>query len=71
MMLRWISDDPPVGRDHRRVGALTNADAVAERGLWLGCYPGLTDPMIDYMVETIRAFVGTPVKAARRDRRDA
>ncbi len=55
-----------VGRPHRRVGALTQADAVAERALWIGCYPGLTDPMLDYMVETVRDFVAHPVRARRR-----
>ena len=58
------------GRDHRRIGALPNADAVAERGLWIGCYPGLSEPMIDYMINVIRAFVAAPVLAPRRDRRE-
>ena len=57
------------GREHRRVGSLPNADAVAERGLWIGCYPGLSAPMIDYMIDVIREFVAAPVIAARRDRR--
>ncbi len=57
------------GRDHRRIGALPNADAVAERGLWIGCYPGLSEPMIDYVIDVIRAFVAAPVLAPRRDRR--
>ncbi len=60
-----------VGRDHRRIGALAAADAVAERGLWLGCYPGLTDPMLDYVIETIRGFAAAPVRVPRRDRRAA
>ncbi|MBK5287859.1 MAG: lipopolysaccharide biosynthesis protein RfbH [Acidimicrobiia bacterium] len=58
-------------RTHRRIGPLPQADAVAERGLWLGCYPGLSEPMIDYMIETIRGFVRSPVIARRRDRRDS
>ena len=58
------------GREHRRVGDLTNADAVAERGLWIGCYPGLSTPMIDYMIDVIRGFVAEPVIARRRDRRE-
>lgn len=58
------------GRTHRRIGDLPQADAVAERGLWLGCHPGLSDAMIDYMIETIRGFVAAPVIARRRDRRD-
>ena len=58
------------GREHRRVGDLTNADAVAERGLWVGCFPGLSTAMIDYMIDVIRAFVAAPVIARRRDRRE-
>ncbi len=54
------------GREHRRVGALPHADAVAERGLWLGCYPGLSSPMIDYVIEIVRAFVAAPVVARQR-----
>jgi CDP-6-deoxy-D-xylo-4-hexulose-3-dehydrase len=55
-----------VGRPHRRVGALPHADAVAERALWVGCYPGLTEPMLDFVIETIRSFVSQPVRARRR-----
>ena len=53
------------GRDHRRVGELPNADAVAARGLWLGCYPGLSPTMLDFMIDTIRTFVANPVRAER------
>ena len=58
------------GRAHRRIGDLARADAVAERGLWLGCYPGLTPAMLDYVVETLRAFVAEPVRAHRPRRAD-
>lgn len=42
---------------HRVVGPLTNADLVAEGTFWVGVYPGLTDPMLDWMVESIGDFV--------------
>ena len=58
------------GREHRRIGTLPHADVVAERGLWLGCYPGLSDPMIDYVIETVRAFVAAPVIARQRSSRN-
>lgn len=54
------------GRPHRRVGSLEQADAAAERTLWLGCYPGLTNEMLDYVIETVRDFVAHPVRARRR-----
>jgi CDP-6-deoxy-D-xylo-4-hexulose-3-dehydrase len=61
------------GLPHRRVGDLARADVVAERGLWLGCYPGLTPAMLDYVIETVRAFVADPIRAnrPRRAARDA
>jgi CDP-6-deoxy-D-xylo-4-hexulose-3-dehydrase len=46
-----------IGRDHRVVGDLTNADIVTERTFWIGLYPGLTEDHIAYAVETIRNFV--------------
>ncbi|MDQ1439322.1 MAG: CDP-4-dehydro-6-deoxyglucose reductase [Acidimicrobiaceae bacterium] len=41
----------------RVVGDLTNADFVMENTFWIGVYPGLTDEMIDFIVETIHGFV--------------
>jgi CDP-4-dehydro-6-deoxyglucose reductase, E1 len=38
---------------HRVVGSLVNTDVVAERLFWLGVYPGLTDTMIDYVVDSL------------------
>ena len=43
--------------DFRVVGSLTNADLVAEHTFWLGVYPGLTSPMLDYVVECLHEFV--------------
>lgn len=42
---------------HRVVGGLDNTDFIMNNTLFLGVYPGLTSAKIDYMVETIRAFV--------------
>jgi CDP-6-deoxy-D-xylo-4-hexulose-3-dehydrase len=39
--------------EHRVVGPLTNSDIVTERTFWVGVYPGITEEMTDYMVETI------------------
>jgi len=41
----------------RVVGNLAGADQIMDEALFIGTYPGLTRPMLDYMVETIRAFV--------------
>jgi len=37
----------------RQVGPLTNTDFVMDRVFWIGVYPGLTPPMIDYAVESL------------------
>ncbi len=41
----------------RVVGSLAGADKIMNEALFIGTYPGLTRPMLDYMVDTIRAFV--------------
>jgi CDP-4-dehydro-6-deoxyglucose reductase, E1 len=46
-----------LGKEHRVVGSLDNADRVTEATVWVGCYPGLTDEMVDWIAESIRAFV--------------
>jgi len=42
---------------HRVVGDLAVTDLVAERTLWIGVYPGITDVMADYMVESVLDFI--------------
>ena len=44
--------------DFRIVGDLTNTDIVMKRTFWVGVYPGLTEPMLDYMADSIIEFVG-------------
>jgi CDP-6-deoxy-D-xylo-4-hexulose-3-dehydrase len=44
----------------RVVGELTNTDIVMKHTFWVGVYPGLTQPMLDYVIESIREFVETP-----------
>jgi CDP-6-deoxy-D-xylo-4-hexulose-3-dehydrase len=41
---------------HRTVGDLTNTDRVMNQLFWIGVYPGLTNPMLDYVVETFHEF---------------
>ncbi len=54
--------------EHRVVGSLAKTDFVMERLLWIGVYPGLTQPMIDYVLETIHAFCRTRSHASVVDR---
>ncbi|MGH7940392.1 MAG: lipopolysaccharide biosynthesis protein RfbH [Limisphaerales bacterium] len=41
----------------RVVGDLSGADQIMNEALFIGVYPGLTRPMLDYMVQTIHDFV--------------
>ena len=43
--------------DFRVVGDLTNTDIVMMRTFWVGVYPGLTEPMLDYIVENIVQYM--------------
>jgi len=43
------------GAPHRIAAPLTNSDFVMNQVFWVGVYPGLTPPMIDYMLETLHA----------------
>lgn len=42
---------------YRVVGELTNTDAEMNSTLWLGVFPGLTPPMITYVIESLHDFV--------------
>ena len=48
--------------DFRIVGDLTNTDIVMTRSFWVGVYPGLTKPMLDYVIESISDFMAGKVK---------
>jgi CDP-4-dehydro-6-deoxyglucose reductase, E1 len=44
---------------HRVVGTLEGADRVMERTFWIGVYPGLTRPMLDFVLQSLsEAFQG-------------
>ncbi|HVC46970.1 MAG TPA: lipopolysaccharide biosynthesis protein RfbH [Terracidiphilus sp.] len=45
------------GCDYRVAGSLTNTDFVMDRVFWLGVYPGLTPPMLDFVAATLTDFV--------------
>ncbi len=41
----------------RVVGNLKNADIITEQTFWVGVYPGLSNEMIDFIIDTITEFV--------------
>ncbi len=45
------------GISHRIVGELTNTDFVMANTFWIGVFPGLTDVMLDYVIDSIDEFV--------------
>lgn len=49
-----------IGRNYRIVGALENTDRVMNHTFWIGVYPALRDPHIDYMLEVITEFARGP-----------
>jgi CDP-4-dehydro-6-deoxyglucose reductase, E1 len=46
-----------LGLAHRIAGDLAATDRITEAAVWVGTYPGLSDPMIDWIVESITDFM--------------
>jgi NDP-hexose-3,4-dehydratase len=44
--------------EYRVAGTLDNSDLISQQTFWIGVFPGITDEMIDYVVASIREFVG-------------
>jgi CDP-6-deoxy-D-xylo-4-hexulose-3-dehydrase len=44
------------GQRYRVVGDLIGADRVMNDAFWIGVFPGLTEPMLAFMVDTIRDY---------------
>lgn len=42
---------------YRVVGTLDNTDFIMNNTLWIGVYPGMTNTMLQYMIETVKEFV--------------
>ncbi len=45
------------GIECRVIGDMKNTDFVMNQVFWLGVFPGLTEPMLDYIADTAKAFV--------------
>ena len=46
--------------DFRVVGDLENTDRIMRRSFWIGVFPGLTQPMLDFAADSIIEFVTDP-----------
>lgn len=47
-----------IGTPQRVVGELTNTDVVMNDTFWVGVWPGLTTPMLDYIIENLHKILG-------------
>ncbi|MEG1859621.1 MAG: DegT/DnrJ/EryC1/StrS family aminotransferase, partial [Christensenellaceae bacterium] len=45
------------GKGYRVVGELTNTDTIMNDTFWIGVYPGMSDEMLDYMIDSIKKAV--------------
>jgi dTDP-4-amino-4,6-dideoxygalactose transaminase len=36
---------------------LANTDFVMDRVFWIGMYPGITDPMVEYILDAFRSLL--------------
>jgi CDP-4-dehydro-6-deoxyglucose reductase, E1 len=48
------------GREYRAVGSLPNTDRVMRDTFWLGVWPGLDAPRLDYIAQTLHDFFKGP-----------
>jgi CDP-6-deoxy-D-xylo-4-hexulose-3-dehydrase len=47
-----------IGTPRRVIGDLVNTDRIMNDTFWIGVWPGLTIPMLDYMVENLKKILG-------------
>lgn len=45
------------GREHRVSGDLAHADRITEAAIWVGCWPGLSTAMLDWIAESVGSFL--------------
>lgn len=49
------------GKSYRISGELSNTDTVMNSTFWVGVYPGLTEPMLDYVADRLETFAGVNI----------
>lgn len=53
------------GKDYRIAGDLKITDKIMQDAFWVGVYPGMSEQMLDYMIQSIREFVKSGDGAGR------
>lgn len=54
------------GVRHRVVGELSTSNLITNGTFWIGVHPGLTDSMIEFVLGTIKEFIGKQQRGARK-----
>ena len=54
------------GKDYRIAGNLINTDKIMRGSFWLGVYPGMTEGMVDFMIQKIQ--LNRPLRSRREAR---
>ena len=47
-----------IGKNFRISGTLTNTDVVMNQTFWLGVFPALQEPQLDYVAQKLEEFFG-------------
>ena len=47
-----------IGTPRRVIGDLVNTNRIMNDTFWIGVWPGLTNSMLDYMVENLKKILG-------------
>jgi CDP-4-dehydro-6-deoxyglucose reductase, E1 len=55
------------GLNYRTIGNLENSDRVMNQAFWIGVYPGLTQPMLDYVIETFHSIPALQTSISGRE----
>ena len=50
------------GREFRVIGELRATELILRNSFWLGVFPGLTEPMLEYVVASLHEYVRQPFK---------
>lgn len=45
------------GEDYRITDELKNTEKIMSDSFWLGVYPGMTEEMVEYMIESVKTFI--------------